>query len=116
MIKKVTWPNERECIAGLLCDNDGALALQTKSRMVSLFPSRLTIYHQSILSLVQGIWYSGQSEAGARWIYYLACLEAQQDAPGCITIYHNSQRLLSHLGYAGPNECEKQSQELGDVA
>ncbi|WP_456417815.1 IS3 family transposase, partial [Thiolapillus sp.] len=43
-------------------------------------------------------------------------LEAQQDVLDYITMYYNSQRLHSYLGYVSPNAYEKQLQELDNDA
>ncbi len=51
-----------------------------------------------------------------QWTYYQTRLEAQQDVLDYITMYYNSQRLHSYLGYVSPNAYEKQLQELDNDA
>lgn len=51
-----------------------------------------------------------------QWVCYQTRLEAQQDVLDYITMFYNSQRLHSYLGYVSPNAFEKQSQELDDAA
>lgn len=51
-----------------------------------------------------------------QWTYYQTRLEAQQDVLDYITMFYNSQRLHSYLGYVSPNAFEKQALELDDTA
>ena len=51
-----------------------------------------------------------------QWTYYQTRLEAQQDVLDYITMFYNSQRLHSYLGYVSPNAFEKQFLEEKDAA
>lgn len=51
-----------------------------------------------------------------QWISYQTRYEAQQDVLDYITMFYNSRRLHSYLGYTSPNEFEAQSMEVEKVA
>jgi transposase InsO family protein len=51
-----------------------------------------------------------------QWTYYQTRLEAQQDVLDYITMFYNSRRLHSYLGYVSPNAFEKQFLEEKDAA
>ena len=51
--------------------------------------------------------FSRLKEERIRWRYYQTRLEAKQDILNYITMFYNSQRLHSTLGYYSPNEFEK---------
>jgi len=51
-----------------------------------------------------------------QWRSYQTRYEAQQDVLDYITMFYNSRRLHSYLGYASPNEFEAQIPELKKVA
>jgi len=50
-----------------------------------------------------------------QWTYYQTRFEAQQDVLDYITMFYNSQRLHSYLGYVSPNVFEKQLLEEKDA-
>ena len=51
-----------------------------------------------------------------QWKYYQTRAEAQQDILNYISMFYNSQRLHSFLGYVSPNVFEKQNIILQKVA
>ncbi|WP_165482219.1 IS3 family transposase, partial [Legionella rubrilucens] len=51
-----------------------------------------------------------------QWRNYQNRWEAQQDILNYITMFYNSQKLHSYLGYLSPNQFEKQSDFLTKVA
>jgi len=51
-----------------------------------------------------------------QWTYYQTRYDAQQDVLDYITMFYNSQRLHSYLGYISPNAFEKQLLEEKDAA
>ncbi|CDZ78742.1 putative transposase OrfB [Legionella massiliensis] len=51
-----------------------------------------------------------------QWRNYQTRWEAQQDILNYITMFYNSHRLHSYLGYLSPNQFEKQSDCLMKVA
>ena len=51
-----------------------------------------------------------------QWRSYQTRYEAQQDILSYITMFYNSHRLHSYLGYTSPNEFEKQLIEMKEVA
>jgi len=51
-----------------------------------------------------------------QWTYYQTRLEAQQDVLDYITMFYNSRRLHSYLGYVSPNAFEKQLLDEKDAA
>ncbi|CDZ76639.1 putative transposase OrfB [Legionella massiliensis] len=51
-----------------------------------------------------------------QWRNYQTRWEAQQDILNYITMFYNSYRLHSYLGYLSPNQFEKQSDCLMKVA
>lgn len=50
------------------------------------------------------------------WKNYQTRYEAQQDILNYITMWYNSNRLHSYLGYQSPNRFEQRNQQLVDVA
>jgi transposase InsO family protein len=50
------------------------------------------------------------------WRNYQTRLEAQQDVLNYISMFYNSHRLHSYLGYVSPNRYEAQMIELGKTA
>ncbi|MFO3113414.1 IS3 family transposase, partial [Legionella pneumophila serogroup 1] len=51
-----------------------------------------------------------------QWRNYQNRWEAQQDILNYITMFYNSHRLHSYLGYLSPNQFEKQGDFLMKVA
>ncbi len=51
-----------------------------------------------------------------QWKHYLTRYEAQQDVLHYITMYYNSYRLHSYLGYVSPNQFEKKWSMFRKVA
>lgn len=51
-----------------------------------------------------------------QWRNYQTRWEAQQDILNYITMFYNSHRLHSYLGYLSPNQFEKQRNSLMKVA
>ena len=51
-----------------------------------------------------------------QWRNYQTRWEAQQDILNYITMFYNSHRLHSYLGYLSPNQFEKQYNSLMKVA
>ncbi|GAA3938724.1 hypothetical protein GCM10022277_38550 [Litoribacillus peritrichatus] len=51
-----------------------------------------------------------------QWKSYQTRYEAQQDILNYISMFYNSQRLHSYLGYKSPNEFEQEMAELRNVA
>jgi transposase InsO family protein len=51
-----------------------------------------------------------------QWRSYQTRYEAQQDILNYITMFYNSHRLHSYLGYISPNDYEKQLMEMRKVA
>lgn len=51
-----------------------------------------------------------------QWKNYQTRYEAQQDILQYITMFYNSERLHSYLGYVSPNQFEKEQQKLKKVA
>ena len=50
------------------------------------------------------------------WRNYQTRLEAQQDVLNYISMFYNSQRLHSYLGYMSPNQYEAEMAELKKAA
>ena len=50
------------------------------------------------------------------WRNYQTRYEAQQDIMNYITMFYNSQRLHSYLGYKSPNQFETEMKELKKAA
>jgi len=50
------------------------------------------------------------------WRYYQTRFDAQQDVMNYITMFYNSYRLHSYLGYISPNQYEAERAELKKVA
>ena len=46
------------------------------------------------------------------WRYYQTRFDAQQDVMNYITMFYNSYRLHSYLGYISPNQYEAEMVEL----
>ncbi len=51
-----------------------------------------------------------------QWRNYQTCYEAQQDILEYISMFYNSKRLHSYLGYMSPNEFERQLMEMKKAA
>ena len=51
-----------------------------------------------------------------QWKNYQTRYEAQQDILEYISMFYNSKRLHSHLGYISPNDYEQQLQERKKAA
>ena len=51
-----------------------------------------------------------------QWCHYQTRYEAQQDILNYITMFYNSQRLHSALGYMSPNQHEEVMARLKDVS
>ena len=51
-----------------------------------------------------------------QWRNYQTRYEAQQDILSYISMFYNSRRLHSYLGYTSPNEFESQLMEMKKVA
>jgi putative transposase len=51
-----------------------------------------------------------------QWKHYQSRYEAQQDILNYISMFYNSYRLHSYLGYKSPNQYEKEMRELKKVA
>ena len=51
-----------------------------------------------------------------QWRYYQTRFEAQQDVLNYISMFYNSFRLHSYLGYVSPNQYEAEMAELKKVA
>ena len=51
-----------------------------------------------------------------QWRHYQTRFEAQQDILDYITMFYNSRRLHSYLGYMSPNDYEKQSLDMKKAA
>lgn len=51
-----------------------------------------------------------------RWRNYQTRLEARQDVMNYISMFYNSHRLHSYLGYVSPNEYEAEMVELKKAA
>ena len=52
----------------------------------------------------------------AQWRNYQTRYEAQQDIPDYISMFYNSWRLHSYLGYVSPNDFEQQLLTVKKVA
>ncbi len=66
-------------------------------------------------SIVESFFGSLKQER-VQWRNYQTQWEAQQDILNYITMFYNSHRLHSYLGYLSPNQFEKQRNSLMKVA
>lgn len=65
---------------------------------------------------VVGSFFGSLKQERVQWRNYQTRLEAQQDILNYITMFYNSHRVYSYLGYLRPNQFEEQSDFLMKVA
>lgn len=136
--KVVGWSIGSRMTAQLVCDALGMAIGQRKpqaglivhtdrgSQYASKAYRRLLKAHDCVGSMsrkgncwdnaVAESFFGSLKQERVQWRNYQTRLEAQQDVMNYITMFYNSRRLHSYLGYISPNQYEAQALELKKVA
>ncbi|MFT4712981.1 MAG: transposase InsO family protein [Candidatus Azotimanducaceae bacterium] len=71
---------------------------------------------RKLLNAVAESFFGSLKQERVQWHHYQTRSEAPQDVLEYISMFYNSNRLHSHLGYKSPREYEAQKSEMKKVA
>ncbi len=117
-LKMATW--QRRPNAGLIHHSDRGSQYASKAFRQLLkaysFKGSMSRKGDCWDNAVAESFFGSLKQERVQWRSYQTRYEAQQDVLDYITMFYNSRRLHSYLGYTSPNEFEVQLMELKKVA
>ncbi len=117
-LKMATW--QRRPKAGLIHHSDRGSQYASKAFRQLLkahgFKGSMSRKGDCWDNAVAESFFGSLKQERVQWRNYQTRYEAQQDVLDYITMFYNSCRLHSYLGYTSPNEFEAQSMEVKKVA
>jgi transposase InsO family protein len=117
-LRMAIW--QRRPKAGLIHHSDRGSQYASKSfrRLLSAYQLRGSMSRKGDCwdNAVVESFFGSLKQERVQWRHYQSRYEAQQDILNYISMFYNSYRLHSYLGYKSPNQYEKEMSELKMVA